>query len=113
LKRGNAVSGVSSKKDTIMTVVKTEKEWEKELTPEEYYVLREKGTEVPYSGKFNMHFEKGIYTCKACGAVLFDSSSKFDSHCGWPSFDKEIEKNRIIEKPDTSHGMVRTEILCA
>ncbi|WP_128331839.1 peptide-methionine (R)-S-oxide reductase MsrB [Apibacter sp. HY039] len=96
-----------------MKTEKTEEEWKSELSPEEYYVLREKGTEAPYSGKFYMHFDKGIYTCKACGAVLFDSNSKFDSHCGWPSFDREIEKGRIIEKIDRSHNMTRMEILCA
>ncbi|MGM5631778.1 peptide-methionine (R)-S-oxide reductase MsrB [Apibacter raozihei] len=96
-----------------MKTEKTEEEWKSELSPEEYYVLREKGTEAPYSGKFYMHFDKGIYTCKACGAVLFDSNSKFDSHCGWPSFDREIEKGRIIEKIDRSHNMTRVEILCA
>lgn len=102
-----------TKKETKMKVTKSEEEWKKQLSPEEYYILREKGTEAPYSGKFNMHFEKGVYTCKACGAVLFDSDSKFDSHCGWPSFDHEIAKGRIIKKLDTSHGMTRMEILCA
>lgn len=102
-----------SKKEIQMKIVKSEEEWKKELSSQEYYVLREKGTEAPYSGKFNMHFEKGVYICKACGAVLFDSNSKFKSHCGWPSFDQEIVKGRIIEKLDTSHGMTRIEILCA
>ena len=60
-----------------------------------------------------MHFEKGVYTCGACGEPLFTSESKFDGHCGWPSFDKEIKEGKILEKTDTSHGMVRTEILCA
>lgn len=102
-----------TKKETHMKVIKSEEEWKKQLSPEEYYILREKGTEAPYSGKFNMHFEKGVYTCKACGAVLFDSHSKFNSHCGWPSFDQEIAKGKITEKLDTSHGMTRMEILCA
>lgn len=93
-------------------VNKTDEEWKAELTEEQYYVLRQAGTERPYTGQYNMHFEKGIYTCAGCGEVLFSSDSKFDAHCGWPSFDREIETGKIIEKLDTSHGMVRTEILC-
>lgn len=93
-------------------VNKSEEEWKKELSSEEYYVLREAGTERPFTGKFNMHFENGVYTCAACDEELFSSGSKFDGHCGWPSFDKEIEKGQIIERIDTSHGMTRTEILC-
>lgn len=91
---------------------KTDEEWKAELTEEQYYVLRQAGTERPYTGQYNMHFEKGVYTCAGCGEVLFSSDSKFDAHCGWPSFDREIETGKIIEKLDTSHGMVRTEILC-
>ena len=91
---------------------KTNAEWQKELSPEQYYVMREAGTERPFTGKFNMHFEDGVYTCGACGEELFTSSSKFDGHCGWPSFDKEIAENKIVEHVDTSHGMKRTEILC-
>ncbi|MBY0067029.1 peptide-methionine (R)-S-oxide reductase MsrB [Empedobacter falsenii] len=91
---------------------KSNEEWKKELSSEEYYVLREAGTERPFTGKFNMHFENGIYTCNACGEELFSSSSKFDGHCGWPSFDKEIKEGKIVERVDTSHGMKRTEILC-
>ena len=91
---------------------KSNEEWTKELSSEEYYVLREAGTERPFTGKFNMHFENGIYTCNACGEELFSSSSKFDGHCGWPSFDKEIKEGKIVERVDTSHGMKRTEILC-
>lgn len=88
------------------------KDWKSRLTKEEYYVLREKGTEKPYSGKFNMHFEDGKYTCKGCGEELFDSSSKFNAGCGWPSFDQEISKGKIKEVLDKSHGMIRTEIRC-
>ncbi len=87
--------------------------WKEKLTADEYYILREKGTEKPFSGKFLLHKENGNYTCKACGAVLFSSSSKFDAHCGWPSFDKEIEKGKINYTPDNSHGMERIEITCA
>lgn len=100
------------KENTEFNVNKSEEEWKQLLTDEEYYVLREAGTERPYSGQYNMHFEDGIYSCKACGETLFESDDKFDAHCGWPSFDRAIE-GKIIEKLDTSHGMVRTETLCA
>src|SRR5947208_1529247 len=69
---------------------KTEEEWKKTLTDEQYYVLREKGTERPYTGQYNLNFEKGIYKCAGCGYELFTSDQKFESHCGWPSFDNEI-----------------------
>ncbi len=93
-------------------IQKSEKEWLKELSPEEYYVLREKGTERPGSGQYNLHFEEGTYRCNACEEPLFDSGSKFEAHCGWPSFDKAIE-GKILYKEDRSHVMIRTEILCA
>ena len=94
-------------------VIKTEQEWKNVLTPDQYYVLREKGTESPGTGKFLFNKEKGIYVCAGCGNELFTSDMKFDSHCGWPSFDKEIAGGKIITKKDTSFGMVRTEIMCA
>ena len=93
--------------------MKSEEEWKKLLTPEEYRVLREKGTEAPFTGKYYLHKEKGVYVCAACGAELFTSDMKFDSGCGWPSFDREIAGGKIIQKRDTSHGMIRIEILCA
>lgn len=93
---------------------KTEEEWKKELTPEQYHVLREKGTERPFTGKYNLHFEKGVYKCAGCGYELFDDSQKFESHCGWPSFDAELGNGDRIKKiKDLSFGMVRTEIVCA
>lgn len=94
-------------------VKKTEQEWQKMLSPQQYYVLRQKGTERPGTGEYNLHFEEGVYTCAGCGTPLFDSDSKFDAHCGWPSFDKALDKNTVKEVLDTSHGMVRTEIVCA
>ncbi len=94
------------------TVNKTEEEWKKQLNPEQYAILREKGTERPFTGKYNLHFEKGKYTCAACGYELFDSDNKFESHCGWPSFDNELGNSRIKKQKDLSLGMVRTEILC-
>lgn len=89
------------------------KDWKSILTEEEYKIMREKGTERPFSGKYNLHFENGVYLCKGCGEPLFDSSSKFDAGCGWPSFDKEIQQGKIKEVLDKSHGMIRVEIICA
>jgi len=94
------------------SVQKSQEEWKKEMTAEQYHIMRESGTERAFSGKYNMHFEKGVYTCAACGENLFTSESKFDGHCGWPSFDQEIEEGKILELMDNSHGMLRTEILC-
>lgn len=94
-------------------VMKTDEEWKKELTEEQYYVLRQEGTEAPFSGKLLMNKEKGVYKCAACGNELFTDEMKFDSHCGWPSFDKEIKGGKIVTHEDVSHGMKRTEIECA
>lgn len=92
-------------------VQKTDKEWREELSENEYHVLREKGTERPHTGKYNLHFEEGIYSCKACNEPLFKSESKFNAHCGWPSFDNAID-DTIEYVKDTSHGMSRIEIIC-
>lgn len=94
-------------------VTRTEDEWASRLTDEEFRVMRKAGTEAPFSGEYNMHFEQGVYHCKGCGTALFTSESKFNSRCGWPSFDREIEKGIIKEKVDRSHGMIRTEIVCS
>jgi methionine-R-sulfoxide reductase len=96
-----------------MEINKTEEEWKKDLSPEQYHVLREKGTERPFTGKYYLNKENGVYVCAACGNELFTSDMKFDSGCGWPSFDREIKGGKIITKKDTSHGMIRTEIMCA
>lgn len=93
-------------------IEKTEEEWKKELSPEQYRVLREKGTEAPHTGKYNLHFDKGEYKCAACGEKLFESNSKFESGCGWPSFDDAIE-GKVEYIQDRTFGMIRTEILCA
>ncbi len=93
-------------------VAKTEEEWRQQLSAEEYYVLRQKGTERPHTGQYNLHFENGAYHCKACNAKLFESEHKFESGCGWPSFDQAVE-GAIEYVRDTSHGMIRTETLCA
>ncbi len=92
---------------------KTDAEWREELTPEEYQVCRCGGTEPPFSGKYWDTKTKGIYHCTACDAPLFDSETKYDSGSGWPSFWDGINKDAIVEKRDTSLGMVRVEITCA
>lgn len=92
---------------------KTEDQWRAVLSAEQYHVLREKGTEHAGTGQFLNHDENGVYTCGGCGAELFTSDMKFDSHCGWPSFDKEIEGGKIKKVSDYSYGMIRTEIVCA
>jgi peptide-methionine (R)-S-oxide reductase len=82
------------------------------LTPEQFYVTQQKGTEAPFTGKFNKHYETGTYTCIVCGAELFTSESKFDSGCGWPSFDKAASEKVVDTNTDASHGMLRDEITC-
>jgi peptide-methionine (R)-S-oxide reductase len=96
----------------IIIDMPTEEEYKEKLTPEQYRVLREKGTERPFTGEYNTHYEDGVYSCAACGNELYKSDAKFDSGCGWPSFDDEIE-GAIERVRDTTHGMIRTEILCA
>ena len=93
-------------------VDKSEEAWKKELSEEEYRVLREKGTERAFTGKYNLHFDDGMYKCRACGNPLFTSESEFESGCGWPSFDDQVSEDAVVTERDTSHGMIRTEILC-
>ena len=87
-------------------------EWRQKLTPEQYRVTRERGTERPFSGEYYRHTATGVYTCVCCGAPLFASASKFDAGCGWPSFSQPGEHAPLAERRDTSHGMVRTEVQC-
>jgi len=87
-------------------------DWKKMLSPEAYYVARQKGTERPWTSKFEGFSEKGTYYCAACGNPLFVSDTKFESGCGWPSFYEPISKTSIINVPDNSHGMRRTEVMC-
>lgn len=94
-------------------VIKTDEEWKKELSPEEYRILREKGTERAFTGKYWDHHELGTYVCAACGTKLFESDTKFDSGCGWPSYFEPIDSSRIIYNDDSSFGMKRTEVICA
>lgn len=91
---------------------KTDAEWRASLSPEQYRILREKGTERAFTGELWDHHETGVYCCAACGEPLFDSATKFDSGTGWPSFFAPVAANAVAEKSDTSHYMVRTEALC-
>jgi len=94
-------------------VEKTEVEWKAALTPLQYAVLREKGTERAFTGELEHNTAQGTYKCAGCGAELFESETKFDSGCGWPSFSLPKKDGAIDEERDTSHGMVRTEVMCA
>ncbi len=91
---------------------KSEEQWRSELDPETYRIMREKGTEPPFTGKYNKHYEEGIYRCAACGNILFASTTKYDSGSGWPSFTAPASEDSLETETDLSHGMVRTEILC-
>ena len=93
-------------------VEKTDEQWRQELTPEEYAVLRKAGTERPWTGEYNETKAVGVYACRACGAELFESETKFDSHCGWPSFYAPKESDAVVLREDRALGMVRTEVLC-
>ena len=90
---------------------KSEANWKEELTDEQYRILRKKGTEMPHSGAYNIHFEAGIYCCAGCNEPLFESDKKFDAHCGWPSFDASI-KGKVDYISDKTLGMIRKEIVC-
>ncbi|WP_345541211.1 peptide-methionine (R)-S-oxide reductase MsrB [Phytohabitans rumicis] len=96
-----------------MTVPTTEDEWRVRLSPDEYRVLREAGTEAPWTGEYVDSKTKGVYRCRACGAELFSSDTKFDSHCGWPSFFTPLAEDRVRYIVDSTLGMVRTEVRCA
>ena len=93
-------------------VEKSKVEWQQELSPEQYSVTRERGTERAFTGRYWDHHEEGIYRCVCCGTPLFASDTKFDSGCGWPSYFKALDPANVREVDDTSHGMTRTEIIC-
>jgi len=94
-------------------ITKTEEEWQQELTPEQYEILRRQGTEPAFAGKYTYSKEDGMYRCAACGNELFSSDTKFDSGTGWPSFTEPASAEAVELRPDSSHGMVRTEVVCA
>ncbi|MEZ5763851.1 MAG: peptide-methionine (R)-S-oxide reductase MsrB [Xanthobacteraceae bacterium] len=94
-------------------VRKSDDEWRKQLTPMQYAVLREKATERPWSGEYENTTAKGTYVCAGCGQPLFESDTKFESGCGWPSFTAPAVESHVDEERDTSHGMIRTEVLCS
>jgi peptide-methionine (R)-S-oxide reductase len=100
-------------KQEIPTVEKSEAEWRKELTREEYRILREKGTERAFSGQYDHTFKPGAYACAGCGMLLFESDTKFNSGCGWPAFYAAKAGNRVVQTPDYTLGMVRVEVTCA
>lgn len=94
-------------------IVKTDEDWRKELTPEQYHVLREKGTERPFTGEYEYTTTPGTYKCAACGQELFTSEAKFDSGCGWPSFYEPQSESKVDEHEDNSFGMRRVEVTCS
>jgi peptide-methionine (R)-S-oxide reductase len=106
------ISSVDSSQNLDFLKISDE-EWAQRLKPEEYRVLRQHGTERPYTGEYDQHWEAGTYVCKGCGAELFTSDTKFDAGCGWPSFYQGIDKSKIKEVLDRSFGMVRVEVRCA
>ena len=91
----------------------TDEEWRRRLTPEQFHILREAGTERAFTGKYDKFYENGEYLCAACGTKLFDSEAKYDSGCGWPAFTQAVDSGAVEEHRDTSHGMIRTEVVCA
>ena len=99
--------------DLKYSIMKTENEWKKKLTPDQYKVLREKDTEPPYSGKLCKNKDNGMHVCAGCGSELFKSDTKYDSGCGWPSFYDSNGNDKIVTQMDYSYDMVRTEIMCA
>jgi peptide-methionine (R)-S-oxide reductase len=98
---------------TTPKVVKSEQEWRAQLSPQEFAVLRQAGTERPFVGEYTDTKTEGVYECRACGAELFRSDTKFDSHCGWPSFFSPLAGDSVILREDRALGMVRVEVLCA
>ena len=94
-------------------IIKSDEEWRTQLSPEAYYVARQHGTERAFTGEYADFKGDGIYTCVCCGAPLFDSAAKFNSGTGWPSYDRPISENALEEKRDSTHGMIRVEVLCA
>jgi peptide-methionine (R)-S-oxide reductase len=93
-------------------IIKSDAEWRKQLTPMQFAVTREAATERAGTGEYNKHSQPGIYTCVCCGTPLFESDTKFDSGCGWPSYFRALDPANVLERKDRSHGMIRTEVIC-
>ena len=106
-------AGRSTGVQTVEKIKKTEAEWKSQLSPEQFYVTRQKGTERAGTGKYANHHGDGVYNCVCCGTPLFDSQTKFESGTGWPSFWQPIAKQNVAVGTDTSHGMTRDEVVCA
>lgn len=109
----NANSSTNQPPAMTDKIHKTDDEWRKQLTPDQFYVTRQKGTEAAFTGQYWNHHEAGMYRCVCCGAELFPSETKFDSGCGWPSFYAAANGEIVATQADTSHGMVRDEIICS
>jgi len=108
-----SASGKSLGVVTVATVVKSEAEWKTLLSPAQFQITRRAGTEVPYTGAYWNNHADGLYRCICCDTALFDSRTKFDSHTGWPSFWQPISRHNVVEAPDDSFGMERTQVSCA
>lgn len=111
-KQKQTVSPEQRKTEMAGKIIKSDEEWKKILTPEQYRITQQKGTESPFSGQYDNFKEKGTFKCVCCGYELFNSDDKFDSECGWPSFSKPIAKDSVKELMDNSHFMTRTEVTC-
>jgi len=103
---------ITSKESYQPKETKSQEDWENSLSPDQYSILRDRGTERPFTGIYDKHFKDGKYQCAGCGSMLFESTSKFDSGCGWPSFDAPESDEKITYFKDTTHGMTRIEIVC-
>jgi len=112
VKSQNETDMDDNKNKSTYKIEKSDEEWKQILTPVEFQILREKGTEYAFTGEYNKHKDKGTYVCAGCGNELFTSDSKFDSGCGWPSFYEPLSEENVGEFEDKTHGMVRTEIVC-
>ncbi len=106
-------AGKSTGVVSVPKVVKSDAEWRKQLTPAQFQIARQAGTEVPYTGEYWNNHADGLYRCICCDTALYDSHTKFDSHTGWPSFYQPISKHNVIEAPDNTLGMMRTQVSCA
>lgn len=105
-------AGLAEKPENLASIAKTDAEWRAQLAEEEYQVTRHATTERPFTGRYWDHWERGVYKCVCCGAPLFESTTKFDAGCGWPSYFKPINGEVIAEKTDRAHGMLRIEVRC-